>query len=86
MAKIAVRSYMESLLLQRRNEDINADAVFIVGKGKGSEGKPVLMPAIMQLLCDDYCVDAAVDPINQGRIRVSKDSIERFIKRKRWRV
>jgi len=85
MAKVAVRSYLSSLLTSR-NKFNNTDAVLIVGKGKRSEERPVLMPAILQLLRDEYEIDATVDKENTGRIRVAKESIERFIRKKKWRV
>lgn len=40
---------MENLLLSGKSSD-GSDAVFIVGKGKRSDDRPVLMSAIVQLL------------------------------------
>jgi hypothetical protein len=86
MASIAVRSYMESLLL-KKTADITSDSIFIVGKGKGSKnkGKPVLLPTVLELLQSDFNVDPTIDEQNYGRIRVSQDSIKKFIECKRWK-
>lgn len=84
MAKIAVRSYLNSLLRSRKVPSIKSDTVFIVGKGKGSEGEPVLLPVVTQLLSEEG-LDAKVDPNNNGRIRVPKEAIEGFVKSRRWR-
>jgi hypothetical protein len=86
MAKIAVRSFMETeLTSSRRRKTDNADAVFIVGKGKRSDEKPMLLPAISQLLKDEYDIVATLDERNTGRLRISNDCIEGFIERKKWR-
>jgi len=86
MAKIAVRSFMETeLTSSRRRKTDNAGAVFIVGKGKRSDEKPMLLPAIKQLLKDEYDIVATLDERNTGRLRVSNDCIEGFIERKKWR-
>ena len=86
MAKIAVRSYMDSLLSPRRKIFDYADAVFIVGKGKHSEERPVLMPTILRLFRDEFGIDATIDKKNTGRVRLAKESIERFIEKKKWNV
>ena len=85
MAKIAVRSFMESQLASRRRKSDGADAVPIVGKGKRSEDKPVLLPAIMQLLQDEYGIVAVLDEQNTGRLRISKDSFGGLVERKKWK-
>eukprot|EP00986_Skeletonema_menzelii_P012920 scaffold7298_cov150-Skeletonema_menzelii.AAC.20 len=84
MAKIAVRGYLESLLT-RKKKAIRGDTIFIVGKGKGSEGKPVLLPTILNLLREELGVDAKVDDNNVGRIRVTGASIDNFIETRRWK-
>ena len=58
------------------------DAVFIVGKGKRSKEKAVLMPAILQLLSDEYGITAEIDDYNTGRIRVAKETIEECIRKR----
>ena len=73
------------LTSSRRRKTDNADAVFIVGKGKRSDEKPMLLPAIKQLLKDEYDIVATLDERNTGRLRVSNDCIEGFIERKKWR-
>jgi hypothetical protein len=81
---IAVRSFMETeLTSSRRRKTDNADAVFIVGKGKRSDDKPMLLPAIKQLLKNEYDIVATLDEKNTGRLRVSNDCIEGFIERRR---
>jgi hypothetical protein len=85
MAKIAVGHYLNSLLKSNKGPNITSDALFIVGKGKRSEGQPVLLPTIMSILREEYGLKAEIDPINRGRIRVSKSVIEGFIKTKRWK-
>jgi len=79
MAVIAVRSHLEKILYSSDDSKSSNDAkdiVFIVGKGKRSENKPVLMQTILQLLQEDYEINAYVDENNAGRIRVPKESIE----------
>ena len=83
MAKIAVRSYMDSLLFSP-NKKLH-DAIFIVGKGKHSEERSVLMPAIKQLLRDEYGIHITTDKKNTGRIVIPEESIKGFIERKRWK-
>ncbi|KAL9179337.1 hypothetical protein ACHAXT_008627 [Thalassiosira profunda] len=86
MAKIAVRSYMEYILTSATMKQRGlADTVIIVGKGKGSEEAPVLMPTILSLLREEFGVDAAIDSHNSGRIRVPSDSVMKYIERKRWK-
>jgi hypothetical protein len=85
MAKIAVRSYLNSFLRSRKGPSIKSDVVFIVGKGKGSEGVPVLMPTVIRLLSEEFKLEAVIDPFNTGRIRVSKNAIENFVKTRRWK-
>ena len=48
-------------------------------------GKPVLLPTILNLLREDLGLDAKVDDINVGRIRVPGASIAEFIENKRWK-
>lgn len=86
MAKIAVRSYMEAALSSKRKKFGSVDVVFIVGKGKRSEDKPVLMPAIMQLLKDEYGITATIDERNTGRLRIAREAFYLFVERKRWKL
>ncbi len=77
---------METFLTKKQESPIT-DAVFIVGQGKGSDdGKPVLLPAVRQLLLDEYEVKAFVDECNTGRLRISRESLELFVERKRWKL
>jgi hypothetical protein len=86
MAAIAVKSYMNLLLRSKKEPSIKSDKVFIVGKGKGSRGEPVLMQTVMKVLNEEFGLEAQVDEKNSGRIRVSKDRIESFIKVKSWKL
>lgn len=80
MAVIAVRSHLEKILYSSDDSKSSNDAkdiVLIVGKGKRSENnKPVLMQTILQLLQEEYGINACIDENNAGRIRVPKASIE----------
>ena len=82
MAKIAVRVFMESLL---SSESFDTDAVFIVGKGKRSDEKPVVMPAIIRLLEDEFGVSATIDGQNSGRVRITNTTIANLFEKKRWK-
>ncbi|KAL3800075.1 hypothetical protein ACHAW5_004442 [Stephanodiscus triporus] len=86
MAKIAVRSFMETELTAPRWKPVSADVVFIVGKGKRSEDKPVLLPAIAHMLQEEYGIIAVLDETNTGRLRVSKDGIRSLVERKKWKI
>ena len=87
MAKIAVRSVIDSLLLPKWSavaHNSNKDLIIIVGKGKGSEeGRAVLMPVVTNLLKDEYDIDCSVEKTNLGRICVSSSSLQSFAKRSR---
>lgn len=85
MAKIAVRNVMDTLL-SSKGKQFDGDAVFIVGKGKRSDDRPVLLPAILQLLQDEYGISATVDEQNTGRIRVTNDAIASLLEKKRWKI
>lgn len=76
---------MDSLLSSRRMKFDHVDAVFIVGKGKRSEEKPVLLPTIIHLLHEEYGIDAKIDQKNAGRLRITKECIKGFIERKKWK-
>ncbi len=76
---------MENDLISQRRKLDNSDIVFIVGKGKRSEGKPVLLPAIMNLFEEEYGIFAVLDDNNTGRIRLSMDCIKILVDRKKWK-
>jgi len=79
MAVIAVRRQIEKMLYSSNNNKSSNDAkeiVFIVGKGKHSTDKPILMQTILQLLQEEYGINACIDENNAGRIRVPKASID----------
>ena len=80
MAKIAVRSYMDKMIYSQVQN--YKEAVFIVGKGKRSQEKSVLIPVVLQLLRDEYGITAEIDDKNSGRIRATKETIEECIARR----
>ena len=84
MANAAVRSVMESLLSEEPAHDVREDLVIIVGKGKGSEGKQVLLPAVRKLLEEDYGIVGSVDTTNAGRFVVSSGSLQSYVERHQW--
>ena len=75
---------MDSLLFPRRKVYDKGDAVFIVGKGKRSKERPVLMLTILRLFREEFGIDVTVDKHNTGWVRLSKVPIESFIKQKKW--
>ena len=75
---------MENLLLSGKSSD-GSDAVFIVGKGKRSDDRPVLLPAIVQLLKEEFDISAIIDEQNSGRIRVAIETINNLVEKKRWK-
>ncbi len=84
MAKIAVRTVMDSLLLKTAH-DVDKDLVIVLGKGKGSvDGKTKLMPSIRKLLKEEYGLDPLVEKNNSGRIRLRMDKLKDFIETRRW--
>ncbi len=84
MAKIAVRSHLESILSSKKR-NIDSDTVVIVGKGNRSEDMPVLMPSIIHLLQKEYEIEAQVNKENTGRIRITKGEMHNFIQKKKWK-
>lgn len=84
MAKAAVRSVMESLLSEEPAHDVREELVIIVGKGKGSEGKQVLLPSVQKLLEQDYGIVGNVDATNAGRFVVSSESLQSYVEKHQW--
>jgi len=84
MANASVRSVMESLLSSEPAHDINQELVIIVGKGKGSEDKRVLLPAVQKLLEQDYGIIGNVDSTNAGRFVISPDTLKLYVERHAW--
>ena len=76
MAKASIRSVIESLLSSKPDHDMNEDLVIIVGKGKRSEEKQVLSPAVQRLLERDYGICGEVDAGNAGRFVVSSKALK----------
>lgn len=84
LAKAAVRSVLESLFDENPVHDVSRDLVIIVGKGKGSEDKPVLLSTVQNLL-EEYGVAGEVDGTNAGRIVVASQVLQAFSTSRRWR-
>lgn len=86
MAKIAVRTAMDSLLLKTTTHDVSKDLVIVLGKGKGSiDGKTKLMPSIRNLLKEEYSLDACIETSNAGRIRILSNDLKGFVDTRRWK-
>jgi pentatricopeptide repeat domain-containing protein 1 len=85
MANAAIRSVMESLLSSKPAHDMTHELVIIVGKGKGSEDKPVLLPTVQNLLRREYEIAGKVDVANAGRFVIASEGLKSFAKRKQWR-
>ncbi|GFH54321.1 hypothetical protein CTEN210_10797 [Chaetoceros tenuissimus] len=79
MSKIAVRNVIESFLSPKPVHDVTKDLILVVGKGYGSEdGIRMLAPNVMNLLEEEYCLKAEIDPKNEGRIIVRSDELQKF--------
>lgn len=85
MGNAAVRSVMESLLSSKPAHDVTRDLVIIVGKGKGSEDEPVLLPTVRNLLRLEYEIKGNVDAANAGRFVVASEELQSFVERRQWR-
>ena len=86
MAKIAVRTAMDSLLLKNTSHDVSKDFVIVLGKGKGSvDGKIKLMPSIRNLLKEEYSLEAHIETSNAGRIRIKSNDLKSFVDTRRWK-
>lgn len=63
---------------------MSEDLVIIVGKGKGSEDKPVLLPAVRSLLERDYGIHGFVDATNAGRFVIPSKALKAFVDKHEW--
>ena len=80
-------SVMNSLLgsVRTPHHDMRKDLILIVGKGKGSrDGKPILLPEIMNLLREEYGIEGLIDQNNTGRIRIPSPSLIDFVRSRSW--
>jgi pentatricopeptide repeat domain-containing protein 1 len=84
MARAAVRSHFESMLMNAR-PIIADDLIIIVGKGLRSTEEPVLMPAVTLLLKHEYGIQAKLQANNRGRLVVEADALRAFVTTKSWR-
>ena len=79
----------EASKLRQSNRDLFVFDIFISSSSLTfvllCRGKPVLLPTILSLLCDELDLDAKVDDNNVGRIRVTGASIDNFIETRRWK-
>lgn len=86
LAKVAVRTALESLLTPRPQFTIDKDLVIIVGKGNRSEtGEPALRPIIQELL-DEMAIPSLITERNSGRIIVSASDLSDYVQRMSWRA
>ena len=85
LAKVAVRTALESLLTPRPQFTIDKDLVIIVGKGNRSEtGEATLRPVILELL-DDMAIPSHIPETNVGRIIISASDLSDYVQRMSWR-
>ena len=86
LAKVAVRTALESLLTPRPQFTIEKDLVIIVGKGNRSEtGEPALRPIVQELL-DEMAIPSLIPEKNSGRIIVSASDLSDYVQRMSWRA
>ena len=85
MARIAIRSVMESLLSgSNPSHNIDNPLVIIVGKGRGSTSEPVLMPFVRNLFEQNYGIIPQADPNNSGRLIVHGRDLRSYVDRHQW--
>jgi hypothetical protein len=84
MAKASIRSVIESLLSSKPDHGMNEDLMIIVGKGKGSEEKQVLLPAVQSLLEREYGIGGEIDAGNAGRFIVSSKALKAYVDKHEW--
>ena len=86
LAKVAVRTALESLLTTRPQFTIDKDLVIIVGKGNRSEtGEPALRPIVQELL-GEMAIPFAISEKNSGRIIISTNDLSDYVQRMSWRA
>jgi len=84
LAKVAVRTALESVLGTRPQFDVTSDLVIIVGKGNRSEdGTPTLRPVVQELL-EEMGIPSSVPDGNTGRIIIKSIDLIEFSKRMSW--
>jgi pentatricopeptide repeat domain-containing protein 1 len=87
LAKTAIRSVIESLLLHQAVHDIRKDLIIIVGKGNGSDrGKPILSPLVQKILLDEFDIASEIEEWNSGRVRIRAHSLAAFVQAKAFRA
>ena len=86
LAKVAVRTALESLLTPRPQFTVDRDLVIIVGKGNRSEtGEPALRPVVQELL-DEMAIPSHISEKNSGRIIISANDLSDYVQRMSWRA
>lgn len=86
LAKVAVRTALESLLTPRPQFTIDKDLVIIVGKGNRSEtGEPALRPIVQELL-DEMAIPFTISEKNSGRIIIPATDLSDYVQRMSWRA
>ena len=86
MTRAALRSTLDSYLENRRGvESVGDDLMVITGKGLNSIKDPILQETTLDVLTNEYGVQAQVDEFNAGRVIVRKELLGEFINAKSWR-
>ena len=82
MAKIAVRTVIDSLFSARPMRSKNEDLIVITGKGRGSvDGIRVLMPEVKNFLLDEFNIKSFIDENNTGRLIIQSEELINFVDR-----
>jgi DNA-nicking Smr family endonuclease len=84
MAKVALRSTLDSCLAKKRPEFAGKDLVIITGIGHNSANEPILKSTTLDLLRTEYQIKGEVDPFNPGRVVVDSDTLLQFVNSKSW--
>lgn len=82
LSRSAIRSHLEGVLAG--SDTPKHDLVVIVGKGLNSINEPILGTAVNQLLQEEYDIVASIDPLNSGRLIVSKDALAKIFQSQKW--
>lgn len=84
LASCAVKSFLDSMLKRGKEKAIEDDFIIIVGKGLRSEEKPVLLPALQELLLSEYglAIDAAEE--NAGRLVIKAETLRSVVAGRSW--
>jgi pentatricopeptide repeat protein len=84
MAKVALRSALDSSLAKKQTEFTGKDLVIITGIGHNRATEPILKSITLDLLSSEYQITAKVDPLNPGRVVLDSDTLLKFVNSKSW--